>query len=92
MDKEYQTDYGTVKAAELIRVYGLWKKMIDKQVEKRNAFNQTEEGKQKNRSRAKDYYQRHKEEILAKRKAKYSATNTDHAEPSSQQTSEVPSH
>lgn len=65
---EHQTDYGKVTTEELIRVYNLWKKMTKKNVEKRNEYNQTEEGKQKNRARARVYYESHREIILEKRK------------------------
>jgi hypothetical protein len=68
---EHQTDYGKVSTEELIRVYHMWKKMIKRNVECRNEFNQSETGKQLNRERAKKYYEEHRDEILAKRKAKY---------------------
>jgi len=70
-----QTDYGKVSREELVRVYHLWKKMIAKNVEKRNEFNQTEQGKELNRERAKMYYERNREKILLKRKAQYGATH-----------------
>lgn len=70
---EHQTEYGIVNTEELIRVYHLWKKMMKKNIEKRNEFNKTDEGKEVNRQRAKKYYEGHRETILAKRKAKYSA-------------------
>jgi hypothetical protein len=68
---EHQTEYGKVSTEELIRVYHMWKKMIKHNVERRNEFNQSVEGKELNRERAKKYYQEHRDEILAKRKAKY---------------------
>ena len=68
---EHQTDYGKVSTEELIRVYHLWKKLIKKNVERRNEFNQSDEGKELNRMRAKKYYEEHRDEILAKRKARY---------------------
>ena len=65
---EYKTDYGMVSVDELIRVYHQWKKMVKKNIEKRNEYNQTEEGKQKNRERARVYYESHRELILEKRR------------------------
>ena len=66
-----QTDHGEQEIEEVIRCYNLWKNLMLKNIDRRNEYNQTEEGKTKNRERAKVYYERHKEEILAKRKAKY---------------------
>ena len=68
---EHDTEYGKVSTDELLRVYHLWKKMIEKTIERRNEFNQTEEGKQKNRANAKNYYQRNREKILEKHKIRY---------------------
>ncbi len=68
---EHQTNYGKVSTEELIRVYHLWKNLMKKNIERRNEFNQSAEGKQLNRERAKKYYEEHRDEILAKRKAKY---------------------
>jgi Zn-finger nucleic acid-binding protein len=64
-----QTTYGDVEIPELVRCYELWRGMITKQNEIRRKYNQTEEGKTKNREKAKDYYEKHKQEILQKRKA-----------------------
>lgn len=66
-----QTEYGEQELDEVIRCYNLWKKMMAKNIGRKNEWNQTDEGKNKNRQNAKSYYQRHKEEILAKRKASY---------------------
>lgn len=63
-----QTDYGEQEIEEVIRCYNLWRKMMIKNIDRRNTYNQSEEGIEKNRARAKDYYQRHREEILEKRK------------------------
>lgn len=70
---EYDTEFGKVKVEELIRVYGLWKNQITKANERRVEFLQTEEGKQWNRDNARRYYERHREEILARKKAKRDA-------------------
>lgn len=70
---EYDTEFGKVKVEELIRVYGLWKHQITKANERRVEFLQTEEGKQWNRDNARRYYERHREEILARKKAKRDA-------------------
>lgn len=69
-----QTKYGEQELEEVIRCYNLWKKLIAKNVERKNKAHQTKEGKEKNRGNAKSYYERHREEILARRKEKY-ATN-----------------
>ena len=70
---KFQTDYGELEITEIIRCCNLWKKLMEKHNELKHAYNQTEEGKTKNRENAKLYYERHKEEISAKRKAKYEA-------------------
>jgi len=68
---EHDTDYGKVSTDELLRVFHMWKKMIAKGNERKCEFNQSEQGKEKNRANAKKYYEKHKEEILAKRKVYY---------------------
>lgn len=70
---KYQTDFGELEIEEIIRCCNLWKHSMARNNEKRFEFNQTEQGKTRNRTNAKSYYQRHKEEILAKRKAAYEA-------------------
>jgi predicted acylesterase/phospholipase RssA len=71
-----QTDHGEQEIEEVIRCYNLWRNLIVKNVEKRNEFHKTEEGKQKNRANSKNYYQRHREEILEKRRIKYASRQT----------------
>jgi hypothetical protein len=68
-----QTDYGEQPLDEVIRCYHLWKAMIARSTEIKHQINQTDEGKVQNRMRAKAYYERHKDEIIAKRKAAYEA-------------------
>jgi len=63
-----QTDYGEQPIEEVVRCYNLWKKMAAKTAEKRRIINQTEEGALKNRQRANLYYERHREEVLEKRR------------------------
>ena len=65
-----QTDYGEQEIEEVIRCYNLWRKQVTKLNEIRWAYNQTDEGKQKNRDRSKAYYEKHKDEIKARRLAK----------------------
>lgn len=65
-----QTDFGEQEIEEVIRCYNLWRKQMTKLNEIRWAYNQTEEGKLKNRARSKAYYEKHKEEIMARRQAK----------------------
>ena len=66
-----QTDLGTVSLDELVRVYVLHKKASQRHQEARLKFLQTEKGKEFNRSRAKAYYEKHKDTVLEKRKAYY---------------------
>jgi len=68
-----QTDYGEQPLDEVIRCYHLWKAMIARGTQIQNRINQTDEGKVQNRMRAKAYYELHKDEILATRKAAYQA-------------------
>lgn len=75
-----QTDYGEQEIAEVIRCYNLWRKMMTKQNEIRYQYNQTDEGKEKNRAKAKEYYEKHREEILEKRKLRYSSNNVQEQE------------
>ncbi len=62
------TNYGDQEIEEVIRCYNLWKTLAAKGNQKRSEYNQTEEGKIKNRLNAKAYYQRNREKVLAKRK------------------------
>ena len=68
-----QTDYGEQELEEIVRCYNLWKKLISNNVQRRNQKQQTQEGKLKNRENSKSYYERHREQILAKRKQRYDA-------------------
>ncbi len=71
-----QTEYGEQEIEEVIRCYNLWKALMKKNIEKRHEFNQTEEGKQKNRERAKIYYERNRDLILEKRRLKREAEDS----------------
>lgn len=73
MEPEYTTEYGKVPVSELVRYYEMHKRMLDRIAAKKNEYNQTEEGKQKNREHAKQYYEKNREKILEKRKIKYQA-------------------
>lgn len=75
-----QTDHGEQEIEEVIRCYNLWRNLIVKNVERRNEFHKTEEGKQQNRANSKNYYQRHREEILEKRRIKYASRQTQNEE------------
>ena len=63
-----QTQYGDVEIPELVRCYEMWRSMITKHNEIRKKYNQTEEGKRKNRAKAKEYYAKTRALILEKRK------------------------
>lgn len=65
------TKYGDVSLETLIEKYEQWKKSIEKHVEARTNFLQTEEGKEWNRKNSKTYYEKHKSEILEKRRLAY---------------------
>ena len=67
------TQFGDVPLDTLVKRYEMEKKRDAKKYEKRLAFLATDEGKEWNRERAKSYYQRNKEAVLAKRKAWYQA-------------------
>lgn len=67
------TPHGNVSLGELIRVYDTHKKANLRHQAKRQAFNQTEQGKELNRQRSKDYYYKHRAEILEKRAEQYQA-------------------
>lgn len=75
------TDYGEQEIEEVIRCYNLWRKSMTKHNEIRHEYNQTEEGKTKNCQRAKNYYERHREEILAKRKLRYRSSDGNNTLP-----------
>lgn len=78
------TPYGMVKLSELIRVYGLSKEANKRAMERRRLFNQSEEGKQLNAERSKDYYYRNREKVLLKAKLRRGTVtqNDQTAEPS----------
>jgi len=56
-----------VKLEDLLRLY----EREQRYKENKKAFYASDEGKEYNRQKAKLFYQRHKEEILAKRKTRY---------------------
>lgn len=74
------TAYGTVPTERMIHQFEAYQRRLKKRQEKRLEFIQTEEGKQWNRSRSKDYYEKHKEEILQKRKEAYSKKKNEKVE------------
>jgi hypothetical protein len=67
------TSFGEVPLDVLVKRYELEKKRDVKKYERRIAYLQTDEGKEWNREKAKAYYERNKEKVLAKRKAMYEA-------------------
>lgn len=62
-----QTSFGQVELPVLVKLY----EAQQKHFQARKEWLKTEEGKAYNRMKAKEFYARHKEEILAKRKALY---------------------
>lgn len=77
MEQTVQTAYGEMTIAELVRYTELWKAMTTKHNEFRRRYNQTDAGKEKNREKAKQYYERNKEKVLEKRKQRYREKKTD---------------
>ena len=68
---KYTTDFGELEIEEIIRCCNLWKHYMVRMNERKYERNQTEEGKEQNRAAAKSYYERHRDQILAKRKEAY---------------------
>lgn len=66
-----QTSYGEVPLEVLVNRFETFKAKNRESYLKRAEYLKSEEGKEWNRQRAKAHYEKHKEEILAKRKAKY---------------------
>ena len=79
MDSLISTKYGSVALEKLIAVYEKHKENEKKTAERRHEWNQTDEGKQKNRERAKAYYEKNKEKVRAKNLARANA-NKEKAE------------
>jgi hypothetical protein len=65
------TAYGDVDVSVLVHHYEVYKRNEEKKYEKRLEFLMTEEGKEWNRKKAKEYYLKNKEKILQKRKEGY---------------------
>lgn len=62
-----ETEFGQVNIPVLIRMYENQRRHLIE----RNEWRKTEAGKEYNRKKAKEFYERNKEQILAKRKALY---------------------
>ena len=67
------TQFGEVSLQTLVKRYETQRKQDMKNLEKRREFLQTDEGIAWNRGRAKSYYEKNRELVLAKRKAIYAA-------------------
>lgn len=67
--EKVNTAYGEMTVAELVRCAEKWKRLMEKHNALRHRYNQTEEGKIKNREKAKSYYERNREKVLQKRRA-----------------------
>lgn len=65
------TEFGEVPIDVLVKRYESEKKREARKYEKRLAFLQTDAGKEWNRAKAKLYYEKHKAEVLARRKDWY---------------------
>ena len=64
---KFQTEFGEATYHDMRRAFENEKRRN----ERRKAYFQTEAGKEYNRQKAKNFYQRHRDEILAKRKEQY---------------------
>jgi hypothetical protein len=67
MELPVKTQFGEVALAELVRAYEQKKQKINE----RNEWFKTDAGKEYNRMKAKQYYERNKEKVLAKRMERY---------------------
>jgi hypothetical protein len=65
------TAFGEVDESVLVHHYELYKKNEKKKYEKRLQYLTTDEGRDWNREKSNSYYERNKDKILEKRKAKY---------------------
>lgn len=69
METPVVTQFGEVPLAKLIAAYEQKKRSL----QERNEWFKTDAGKEYNRMKAKQYYERNKEKILAKRAVRYEA-------------------
>lgn len=70
METKVQTAYGEMTVAELVKYTEMWKAMAAKHNDYKKVYNQTEQGREKNRERSKVYYERHRDQVLEKRRSK----------------------
>jgi hypothetical protein len=63
----FTTVFGNATLPDLLKAY----EQKQRNLEAKKAFMQTEEGKEYNKRKAKEFYLRHKAEVLAKRKERY---------------------
>ena len=64
-----KTAYGEMTIEELVKYTEMWKSMCEKHNQIRRKYNQSDEGKMKNRQRSKEYYERNREKVLEKRRS-----------------------
>ena len=67
LNADVPTAYGNVPFAQILHAYEKSKQWA----EKKKAWMKTEEGKAYNRQKSKDYYERHKAQVLQKRAKRY---------------------
>lgn len=67
------TSFGEIPLDKVIKRYEAIVAQEKRKYERKMEFLQTDEGKQWNREKAKSYYERNKEFVLAKRRAAYQA-------------------
>jgi hypothetical protein len=75
------TDHGDVSIAQLVHVYNVHRASELRKQVKRNEFFQTDEGKALNCARSKAYYERNKEKVNAKNKARYQSKKASQPTP-----------
>ena len=67
----YPTAFGDASIEQLVKTYEAHKRSIEKLNERKRAYLQTEEGKEKNRARSRAYYEKNKEAVRARVLSKY---------------------
>ena len=82
------TEFGEVPVDVLVKHYELERRREARKYAKRLEFLQTDEGKTLNRLHSKEYYERNKAAILARRKAKYQEKKLNSANSSNSPVSE----
>lgn len=73
LEMDITTEHGEVPLSRLVHVYNVYMAGEKRKAEKRKEFLQTDEGKAWNRVKYKCYYDKNKEKVNEKNKARYHA-------------------